>query len=81
MQLSPPVVVQVLPPGELVAVKRVIGLPPLDAGPVQKRTADALPRSAPTPVGGPGTVAGVTGSDGADTGLEPPAVSTVTVNV
>jgi hypothetical protein len=59
----------------------VIALPPLLAGAVQLRVACALPAVAVTPVGAPGTVAGVTLFDGADAGLVPMAFVAVTVKV
>ena len=54
------VLVQVLPPGDEVAVYPVIALPPLDAGAVQLTTDDALATVPETLVGAPGTVRGVT---------------------
>src|SRR5256885_13181750 len=55
--------------------------PPFDAGAVNVTVACALPPIAVTPVGGPGTVAGVTEFDGADGGPVPTAFVAVTVKV
>jgi hypothetical protein len=59
----------------------VIGLPPVDAGADQLTVALALCPVALTPVGAPGTAAGVTAFDGDDAGLVPAAFAAVTVNV
>lgn len=60
-QVRTPVVVQVLPPRDEVAVYPVIGLPPLLAGASQETEILALPEAPATPAGDPGTVLGVTG--------------------
>jgi hypothetical protein len=59
----------------------VIALPPFEAGAVKLTVAWALPATAVTPVGAPGTVAGVTLLDTADAGPVPIALVAVTVNV
>jgi hypothetical protein len=59
----------------------VIALPPFDAGAVQVTVACPLPAVAVTPVGGPGTVTGVTEFDGAEAGPAPAALLATTVNV
>jgi hypothetical protein len=48
--------VAVSPPGDDVALKPVIGLPPSDAGVAQNTVAEPLPGVAWTSVGAPGTV-------------------------
>ncbi len=68
-------------PGLAVIVYRVIDAPPLNAGAVQVMVACALPPSAVTLVGAPGTVAGVTALDDADAVLVPAELVAVTVNV
>ena len=73
--------VAVMPPGFDFTVYDRIGLPPSDAGGVKLTVACALPAVAVTPVGAPGTVAGVTLLDGADAGPVPNAFVAVTVNV
>jgi hypothetical protein len=55
--------------------------PPLDAGAVQLTVACAFPPLAVTPVGAPGTVAGVTDAEGAEAGPVPTAFDAVTVKV
>ena len=67
--------------GPHVAVYVVTGKPPVDAGAVKETVTCALPATAPTPVGAPGTVAGVTLLEGADAGLVPTAFVAVTVQV
>ncbi len=74
------VVVQVLPPGLLVAVYPVIG-EPLAAAAVQAMTADRLPGAAVTPVGAPGTAAGVTALEAPDWGPVPTTLVAATLNV
>src|SRR4051794_11212433 len=59
----------------------VIGEPPLLIGATHRTVACALPRVAVTPVGGSGRPAGVTGADGADSGLAPTPFSARTWNV
>jgi hypothetical protein len=71
----------VIPPGADVAVNPVIGLPPLDAGGVHETVAEALPAAAVTPVGAPGTLAGVTLFDADEAGPVPTLFVAVTVNV
>ena len=63
-----------------VTVYDVIGLPPL-AGAVQETVAEPLPAVAETPVGAPGTAAGVTEFDAADPAPVPTAFVAVTVKV
>jgi hypothetical protein len=67
-------------PTKGVTVYDVIGLPPL-AGAVQETVAEPLPAVAETPVGTPGTAAGVTELDAADGDPVPTAFVAVTVNV
>jgi len=52
--------VPVIPPGEDVTVYTVMADPPSLAGAVKETDAEAFPAVAETPVGAPGTVAGVT---------------------
>ena len=68
-------------PGLEVTVYEVIGLPPFEAGAVKLTVAWALPAVAETPVGAPGTVAGVTLFEGDEAGPVPMALVAVTVNV
>ena len=58
-----------------------MGLPPSEAGVVKLTVALALPAFAVTPVGAPGTVAGVTALEGLDAGPVPTALVAFTVNV
>ena len=58
----------------------MMALPP-SAGTVQLTVAEALPGTALTPVGAPGTVAGVTALDGLDGGPVPVPLVAVTVKV
>ena len=71
------------PPGDAVTVYTVIGAPPFEAGAAKLTVPPAgrYRRQPATPVGAPGTVAGVTGLDGADAGPVPTAFVAVTVNV
>ena len=55
--------------------------PPLEAGAVKLTLAEALPGVAETPVGAPGTVAGVTAFDAAEAGPVPTPLVAVTVKV
>lgn len=73
--------VQVRCPGEDVAVYLVIALPPLERGAVQLTSAEPSPRVAPTPVGAPGTVAGVTFTEEGDGGPAPNEFLAATENV
>jgi hypothetical protein len=73
--------VEVILPGLDVTVYPVIVLPPFEAGAVKLTVAWALPATAVTPVGAPGTVAGVTLFDGLDAGPVPTALVAFTVNV
>jgi len=59
----------------------VIGLPPVLLGAVNVMTTCPLPLVAATPVGAPGTVAGVTEFDTVDGELVPAAFVAVMVNV
>ncbi len=59
----------------------MITLPPSEPGAVQVTVAVASPATAATPVGAPGTVAGVTGFEGAEGVPVPTAVVALTVNV
>jgi hypothetical protein len=81
VQLSATVVVQVLEPGLEVTVYPVMALPPLKEGAVQETKAEAFPAAAVTPVGEPGTVAGVTGDDVVDGAPVPAELVAVTVKV
>ena len=58
-----------------------MALPPSLLGALKLTDAWALPRIAVTPVGAPGTVAGVTAFDGAEAGPVPTALVAVTVKV
>ena len=55
--------------------------PPLDAGAVHDTVACPLPATADTPVGAPGTVAGVTATEAADAAPVPATFFAVTVKV
>src|SRR5688572_30742939 len=70
-----------IPPGEDVTVYEVTGKPPFDAGGANATRACALPASAATAKGAPGSVAGVTLLEGADSGPVPTAVVALTVKV
>ena len=76
-----PAVVAVTLPGEEVTVYCVIDAPPSDAGAVQDTVASALPPVTDTPVGAPGTVAGVTEFDASEEGPVPIELVAVTVKV
>ena len=58
-----------------------MALPPLLAGAVQVTVAEALPAVADTPVGAPGTVAGVTAVEAAEAAPVPAPLVAVTVKV
>jgi hypothetical protein len=58
-----------------------MGLPPSEAGGLKLIVALPMPAFAVTPVGAPGTVAGVTALDGLEAGPVPTALVTFTVNV
>jgi hypothetical protein len=58
-----------------------MGVLPLDAGAVQLTVACPFPATAVTPVGAPGTRAGVTGLEGSEAGPVPAALDAVTVKV
>ena len=64
-----------------VTMYEVMGLPPFAAGGVKLTVACALPAVAVTPVGAPGTVAGVTLLEGLDAGPVPIALVAFTVKV
>jgi hypothetical protein len=71
----------VAPPGDAVTVYPVIVPPPLFVGAVHETLAELLCAAAETPVGAPGTVAGVTELDGDDTALLPTELVAPTVKV
>ena len=75
--------VAVLPPGLEVTVYDVIALPPFEAGAVKLTVACALPATADTFVGVPGTVsaAGVTLLERPDAGPVPIAFVAFTLNL
>jgi hypothetical protein len=74
--------VPVWPPGLAVTVYEVIAEPPFEEGALNDTVADALPATADTPVGAPGTVAPrVTGLDAAEADPVPTELVAVTVNV
>ena len=75
------VVVQVLPPGDEVAVYPVIALPPLDPGGVQLTTEEAFPFVPETLVGDPGGAAGVTLAEAVETFEFPYEFVAMAVNV
>ncbi len=81
VHLSAPVVAQVFPPGDAVAVYPVTALPPLEAGADQLTWAEEREGTAATPVGAPGTDRGVTGAEGAEAGPVPAMFVAVTVKV
>jgi hypothetical protein len=58
-----------------------MALPPFDAGGVKLTVARVLPGVALTPVGAPGTVAGVTGLEAPEGGPVPAVFVAVTVKV
>ena len=74
-------VVAVKLPGEDVTVYWVIAAPPFDAGAVHETSASVLPPVADTPVGAPGTVAGVTVLETVEAEPVPTLLVAVTVNV
>jgi hypothetical protein len=78
-----PVVVQVALPGEEVTVYPVMGVPPVLAGAVQETTSwfVAVPAAPVTPVGTPGTVAGVRLALGPEAEPVPLVLVAVTENV
>jgi hypothetical protein len=80
LQVSAPVVVHVLPPGEDVTVYPVIGVPPFAAGASHETITFVSPETPVTPVGAPGTTSGVTGFD-ATTGESPAAFVAFTEKV
>ncbi|MGB7962835.1 MAG: hypothetical protein WCF12_07750 [Propionicimonas sp.] len=80
VQDVPWVVVHVLPPALAVAVYPVIGTPPSAAGTFHFTATEALPATALTPVGEPGTVRGVASSDGRDSTEAPATFSATVVN-
>ena len=71
----------VMPPGEDVAVKLVMAVPPLDAGAVNVTVACVLPAVAVPMVGAPGGPSGVALFEAADAGPVPMALVAVTVKV
>jgi hypothetical protein len=73
--------VAVMPPGFDVTVYEVMALPPFDAGGAKLTVACEFPAVTVTPVGAPGTVAGVTLLDGVDAGPVPTALVAFTVKV
>ena len=77
----PIIVLALNPPGNAVTVYPVIADPPLLTGAVQPTTASALPATAVTPVGAPGTVLGVTEVLADDATEDPATLAAVTVNV
>jgi hypothetical protein len=68
-------------PGLDVTVYIVIALPPSLAGATNATLAEVFPAVATTPVGAPGTVAGVTADEAADATELPTAVVAITVKV
>ena len=68
-------------PREGVTVYPVTSEPPSDAGAVQVTTAERLPATADTPVGTPGTVAGVIGDEGEEAEESPRLFLATTVKV
>ena len=68
-------------PGLEVTVYPVIALPPVVPGAKNETLADDTPAVATTPVGEPGTVAGVTATDGAEGAELPTALVATTVKV
>jgi hypothetical protein len=68
-------------PTDGVTVYPVIAEPPFEAGAVQETVANALPATAETPVGAPGTVAGVTAADAVESVELPTAFVAFTLNV
>ena len=68
-------------PGLDVTVYIVIALPPSLAGATNATLAEVFPAVATTPVGAPGTVAGVTADEAADAKELPTAVVASTVKV
>ena len=67
---------------ETVTVYAVIAAPPLLAGAVQLSVVEPFCNDVPdTPVGAPGTVAGVNAAEGSEAGEEPTAFVATTVKV
>jgi hypothetical protein len=58
-----------------------MALPPSLGGATQLTVAERIPATASTPLGVPGTVAGVTAADGAEAGPVPAAFVATTLNV
>ena len=68
-------------PTDGVTVYPVIAKPPFEAGAVHDTVAEALPREAETPVGAPGTVAGVTDAETEEAIEEPTEFLATTVKL
>ena len=68
-------------PTDGVIMYPVIGEPPFDSGAFQETVADALPATTETPVGAPGSVAGVIAAGANDAEELPEEFIAVTVNV
>ena len=79
--IGEPGLVETMPPGDEVAVKLVIGLPPLLAGGVNGTEALELLGTAVPIVGAPGAPAGVTLFEAAEAAPVPIAFIATTVNV
>ena len=75
------VVVQVNEPGDEVTVYEVIDAPPVVKGADQETVTEESPLVPTTPVGNPGTVAGLTAGDASDDVPVPTAFVAVTMNV
>jgi hypothetical protein len=69
------------PPGEVVTRYPVIAVPPSETGAVKDTTAIPLPALTETIDGIPGTAAGITALDEADSTLSPTVLVACTVNV
>ena len=79
--VAAPAEVAVKEPGVDVTVYPVIAEPPLSVGAVHVIVACVLPPVAPTPVGAPETVAGITAGDAAEAAETPALLVALTVNV
>ena len=76
------VVVHFALPGEAATVKAVIAVPPVSAGVVHTITEEPFVFDvAVTPVGAPGTVAGMAAGDAVDAAELPAALMATTLNV
>ena len=79
--VAAPVEEAVKPPGVEVTVYPVIAEPPVSVGAVHDTVACVFPDVAPTAVGAPGTIEGITAEEGLDATEAPRILVAVTLNV